>query len=87
MKIAEINMGTKGSTGKIMFQIAETARASGNTVQTYAPVPFIRGKKKIILKTYPIIFGGAAGPKPCFITMQAHCSEQTAYSLGLEHTA
>ena len=48
MKIAEINMGTKGSTGKIMFQIAETARASGNTVQTYAPVPFIRGKKNHI---------------------------------------
>lgn len=45
MKIAEINMMTTGSTGKIMFQIAETARAAGNTVQTYSPVPFIRGKK------------------------------------------
>lgn len=45
MKIAEINMLTTGSTGKIMFQIAETARASGNTVQTYTPVPFVRGKK------------------------------------------
>lgn len=45
MKIAEINMLTTGSTGKIMFQIAETARASGNTVQTYSPVPFVRGKK------------------------------------------
>ena len=45
MKIAEINMLTNGSTGKIMFQIAETARASGNTVQTYSPVPFVRGKK------------------------------------------
>ena len=48
MKIAELNMTTSGSTGKIMFQIAETARASGNTVQTYAPVPFVRGKKNYI---------------------------------------
>lgn len=45
MKIAEINMLTNGSTGKIMFQIAETARASDDVVQTYSPVPFVRGKK------------------------------------------
>lgn len=48
MKIAEINMLTKGSTGKIMFQIAETARARENAVQTYSPVPFVRGKKNQI---------------------------------------
>lgn len=45
MKIAEINMLTNGSTGKIMFSIAETARASGHTVKTYAPIPFIKGQK------------------------------------------
>lgn len=50
MKIAEINMMTTGSTGKIMFQIAETARTSGNTVQTYSPVPFVRGKKNEEIK-------------------------------------
>lgn len=47
MRIAQINMLTTGSTGKIMFQLAETARAEGDTVRTYAPVPFVRGKKMI----------------------------------------
>lgn len=45
MKIAEINMLTNGSTGKIMFQIAEKAREEENMVHTYSPVPFVRGKK------------------------------------------
>lgn len=44
MKIAEINMVTSGSTGKIMLQIAETARAAGHTVQTYSPILFTNGK-------------------------------------------
>lgn len=48
MKIAEINMLTKGSTGKIMFQVAETARTSGHIVRTYSPIPFVRGKKNQI---------------------------------------
>ena len=50
MKIAEINMLTNGSTGKIMFQIAETGRARGDTVRTYSPVPFMRGKKNELKK-------------------------------------
>ncbi len=45
MKIAEINMVTKGSTGRIMFQVAETARAAGHKAKTFSPVPFVRGKK------------------------------------------
>lgn len=45
MKIAEINMVTSGSTGKIMLQIAETARAAGHTVRTYSPILFANGKK------------------------------------------
>ena len=38
-------MLTKGSTGKIMLSIAEEARKSGHTVKTYAPIPFVRGKR------------------------------------------
>lgn len=49
MKIAEINMLTSGSTGKIMFQIAETARNQGCKVNTYSPVPFVRGKKNKLI--------------------------------------
>ena len=40
MRIVEINMCAIGSTGKIMFQIANRARKSGhmvNTYSTYAP--------------------------------------------------
>lgn len=37
MRIAEINMVKDGSTGKIMFQIAEVARKRGNEVYTYSP--------------------------------------------------
>lgn len=49
MKIAEINMLTSGSTGKIMFQIAETARNQGCKVNTYSPVAFVRGKKNKLI--------------------------------------
>ena len=45
MKIAEINMLTNGSTGKIMLQIADTARKYGHSAKTYSPVRFLRGKK------------------------------------------
>ena len=45
MKIAEINILPNGSTGKIMFQIANTARKYGHSVKTYTPVRFLRGKK------------------------------------------
>lgn len=44
MKIAEINILPNGSTGKIMLQIADTARAQGHTVKTYSPIRFLRGK-------------------------------------------
>ena len=36
MKIAEINMCSHGSTGKIMFGIAECAREKGHIVETYS---------------------------------------------------
>lgn len=42
MKIAQINMVSYGSTGKIMLQIAETAREMGHTAKTYATVPYDR---------------------------------------------
>lgn len=45
MKIAQINMLTNGSTGQIMFQIANTARSYGFKANTYSPIPFVRGKK------------------------------------------
>ena len=37
MKIAQINMTHTGSTGKIMFGIAEVARKEGNQVRTFSP--------------------------------------------------
>lgn len=42
MKIAIINMTHKGSTGKIMLQIADTARSLGHEVKTYSPMLFSR---------------------------------------------
>lgn len=44
MKIAQINMIPYGSTGKIMLQIAETARKHGHEVRTYSTVPFDRNE-------------------------------------------
>lgn len=49
MKIAQINMLTNGSTGQIMFQIANTARSYGFKANTYSPVPFVRGKKNKLI--------------------------------------
>ena len=43
MRIAEINMLHKGSTGNIMLQIACVAREKGHVVKTYSPVNFVRG--------------------------------------------
>lgn len=40
MRIAQINMIPYGSTGKIMLQIAETARKHGHEVRTYSTIPF-----------------------------------------------
>lgn len=46
MRIAEINMTHTGSTGKIMFQIAEAARKAGHEVWTFSPQNFNRQKKE-----------------------------------------
>ena len=40
-----LNMTLSGSTGKIMLQIAQEARAQGHVVKTYTPVKFSKGKK------------------------------------------
>lgn len=48
MKIAEINMIPYGSTGKIMFQIAEIARKKGNEVKTFSTIPFDKNQKNIM---------------------------------------
>ena len=45
MIIAEINTVNNGSTGKIMFDLAETARKQGHTVYTYSAKTFRRGIK------------------------------------------
>ena len=45
MRIAIINMTYKGSTGKIMLQIAELAREFNHTVKTYSPMYFNRKTK------------------------------------------
>lgn len=45
MRIAILNMLPYGSTGKIMFQLAQVARDLGHQVKTYSTEPFsIRGK-------------------------------------------
>ncbi len=51
MRIAEINMLHKGSTGNIMLQIACVAREKGNEVKTYSPICFSRGNNA----TFPAI--------------------------------
>ena len=45
MTIAEINTLAVGSTGKIMFDLAETARRHGHTVYTYSARTFRRSMK------------------------------------------
>lgn len=58
MKIAEINMLPNGSTGKIMFQIADLARDKGIEVKTFSPVIFSRQKlPSITLPPEHYIFG------------------------------
>jgi glycosyltransferase involved in cell wall biosynthesis len=46
MRIAQINMTYKGSTGKIMLQIADVARNAGHEAHTYAPMVFSRVEKQ-----------------------------------------
>ena len=45
MKVVEINIYHAGSTGKIMLQIASTARRKGHLVKTCSPARFLRGNK------------------------------------------
>lgn len=45
MNIAEINIVTGGSTGKIMLEIAAVARGKGHIVRTYTPVRYLKSKK------------------------------------------
>ena len=45
MKIVQVNMLSYGSTGKIMLQIAQTAREHGHTSKTFATVPFDKNDK------------------------------------------
>ena len=47
MRIVQINMMHTGSTGKIMFGIADSARRDGNIVKTFSPIYYIRHGKMI----------------------------------------
>ena len=58
MRIAEINIAMDGSTGKIMLQIAQTARNDGYEVKTFSPVVFSKVKKnKSVLPKEHMEFG------------------------------
>ena len=62
MVIAEINTLPVGSTGKIMFDLAETARKHGHTVYTYSAKTFRRGMKNDYPeRPYHIYYGSEAG--------------------------
>lgn len=52
MKIAEINIVSYGSTGRIMPQLADVARQSGYIVATFSPVLF---SKRKLVKKYQIV--------------------------------
>lgn len=47
MRIAHINAFTVGSTGRIMLQIAECARAQGHDVYTYSPYPYSKRYQRL----------------------------------------
>ncbi len=58
MKIAQINMLSYGSTGKIMLQIADCAVAHGHTAKTFATTPFNKkGKVSVESQKNHYIFG------------------------------
>lgn len=62
MRIAEINMMHVGSTGKIMFGIAETASSLGNEVYTFSPFYYEKGKKMEAVEIHNhIYFGSLSG--------------------------
>lgn len=54
MRIAEINMFSYGSTGKIMLQIADCVRAHGDEVKTYSTY---KASKKLHIKKQPPLPG------------------------------
>lgn len=58
MKVAQINMVPYGSTGKIMLQIAETAREYGHDVLCFVTEPFsCEGKRKPIEEKGLVYYG------------------------------
>ena len=62
MIIAEINTLSYGSTGRIMFSLAETARNNGHTVYTYSAKTFRRGtKNQYIIRPYHTYYGSEIG--------------------------
>ncbi len=46
MKVAILNMAHNGSTGKIMYGIADVAEKRGHTVRTFSTKRYTRGKKE-----------------------------------------
>ena len=62
MVIAEINTLPVGSTGKIMFDLAETARRNGHIVYTYSAKTFRRGiKNDYPERPYHTYYGSEVG--------------------------
>lgn len=62
MVIAEVNTLAYGSTGKIMFDLAETARKHGHTVYTFSAKTFRRGVKNDYLeRPFHTYYGSEAG--------------------------
>lgn len=51
MKISQINMTHRGSTGRIMLQIADTARRKGHVVKTFTPMQFSHFGKQTPVST------------------------------------
>lgn len=51
MKVVEINTVNYGSTGKIMFQVAELLRKNGNDVVTYSTNVYSRGEYRKVDKS------------------------------------
>ncbi len=47
MRVVAINMVPYGSTGKIMFYIADSARKHGYEVKTYSTIPYRKGKSTV----------------------------------------
>lgn len=58
MKLAQINMIPYGSTGKIMFQIADVAVERGHEVKNFSTVPFDKKHKQVCVdRKDSVVFG------------------------------